>query len=92
MRFTDFVFVLLADLRFAAAVHASIRDSNAPGELAQDTLSRAVRGLSAVRAQKRDATFKSNKTVLDTSWTGATLLKQGLYVDPLSPLFLSPAF
>ena len=44
-----------------------------------ETFKRIVRGLDAVRLKSRDTSFTSNTTVLDTSWTEATLLKQGLY-------------
>jgi hypothetical protein len=48
---------------------------NAPGLTTGDTLRNIARGLSAVRVEGRDTSFKTNKTILDTSWSGATLFK-----------------
>jgi len=63
---------------------------NAPGRSTRQTLQHIARSLNAVKIQGRDSTFKSNKTVLDTTWSGATLLKQGLSVHP-RPLSLFPS-
>lgn len=48
--------------------------------LAVPTTEQIARGLTSARIQRRDALFRTNTTVLDTTWTGVTLLKQGLYV------------
>ena len=45
-----------------------------------ETLRHIARGLKSARIQARDAVFKTNTTIIDTTWTGVTLLKQGLYV------------
>ncbi|KAK0747056.1 hypothetical protein B0T18DRAFT_391389 [Schizothecium vesticola] len=44
------------------------------------TLEHIVRGLASARMHRRDASFRTNTTVVDTTWTGVTLLKQGLPV------------
>jgi len=49
---------------------------------AEEALRSIARGLNRVRIDGRDVTFVSNKTVLDSSWSRATLLKGGLYVNP----------
>jgi hypothetical protein len=46
------------------------------------TLEHIARGLASARIQRRDASFRTNTTVIDTTWTGVTLLKQALYVWP----------
>ena len=64
----------------AAAPVPRIQD--APRMPTDQTLARIARSLNAIRAEGQDQTFSSNKTVLDTTWTGATLLKQSVSVTP----------
>ncbi|KAK1829772.1 hypothetical protein QBC39DRAFT_412772 [Podospora conica] len=42
-----------------------------------ETLGHIARGFAA-RIQRRDASYRTNTTVIDTTWKGVTLLKQGL--------------
>jgi len=86
MKFVNSLLGVLWWLDFVVAQDAGITYHNAPGESSLDTRTRIARALSVAR-QNKDRTFRSNRTVLDTSWIGATLLKQGLYADVL-PLFV----
>lgn len=49
-----------------------------PGQTVSDTMKGLARGLSKVRVEGRDTSFRSNKTVLDTSWNGAVLYKDAI--------------
>ncbi|KAK3339867.1 hypothetical protein B0T25DRAFT_523544 [Lasiosphaeria hispida] len=55
----------------------ALRARDAPGMSTGQTLKHLAQSLNAVRIEGRDTSFTSNKTVLDTTWSGATLLKQG---------------
>ncbi|KAK0641866.1 hypothetical protein B0T16DRAFT_334069 [Cercophora newfieldiana] len=58
------------------AVVPALQTRNTPRSSSRQTLQHIARSLNAVKIHGRDSTFSSNKTVLDTSWSGATLLKQ----------------
>ena len=45
-------------------------------------LEHIARGLASAKMHRRDASFRTNTTVIDTTWAGVTLLKQGFYVWP----------
>lgn len=49
-----------------------------------ETLEHIARGLASARIQRRDASFRTNTTAIDTTWRGVTLLKQGRYAWSLS--------
>jgi len=69
--------LVLADPQAVAPV---LRMRDARRMPTDQTLARIARSLNATRAEGQDQTFSSNKTVLDTAWTGATLLKQSVSV------------
>jgi hypothetical protein len=64
---------------FSAIGGKALDAGNVPvGRLEQQKVSRRLQVL-AIRADK-NASFHSNKMILDTTWVNATLLKQEMYV------------
>lgn len=70
-------------------VAAPLRARTPPGVSTGQTLGHIARGLNSLRIAGRDQIFSSNKTVLDTTWTGATLLAQGMSVSAVSERVIS---
>ncbi|KAK5653234.1 hypothetical protein OQA88_9133 [Cercophora sp. LCS_1] len=56
---------------------APLRVRNPPGVSSGQTLGHLARSLNSLKIAGRDQIFSSNRTVLDTTWNGATLLALG---------------